>query len=63
MMDTRGTYMVMLWDHDLPAWSPGLASVHLDGPSSGLSWRQLGRALRELRKYWDDVSIFVEREN
>lgn len=64
MIDTRGTYSIYLLDHDTEDWSLDLSAEHLEGPSSGLSWRQIGAAIRELRQYWEpDLSIFVEREN
>ena len=61
-MSTTATYRISLFDHELDRWSLSLARDHLEGPSVGLSWREMGRALRRLRRQWDDLSILVEAE-
>ena len=62
------TYSVSVWDHDPddgsePHFSAELAREILDGPSAGLTLRQMGQTMRRLREHgFDDVSFLVERE-
>ena len=58
-----GTYCVLLWDHETDDWSEDLAIAHLAGDASGLSWREIGKAIRKLKWLgWTDESMHVERE-
>lgn len=65
------SYTVRLWDHD-PAddgsergeWSGELARAHLGRSNEGLTWREIGQAIRKLRSCgWSEVSVYVERED
>ncbi len=59
---TQPTFSIALWDCENEYWSEGLAALHLSGQSVELSRADLNLALRELRQYWDDVSILVTRD-
>ena len=59
-------YTVELWDHEKGDWSLTLAAAERMGePSTGLTWRGIGVALRTLRSagWEDDTSIHVKRED
>lgn len=57
------TYFVELWDHETQRWSADLARDCLKGPNVGLSWREIGKAIRVLRNHgWDDPTMYVERD-
>lgn len=57
-------YAVECWDPDKGhggSFSAPLARTFIR-KASGLTWRQLGRAIRVLRGYgWDDLSVYVYR--
>ena len=64
-------YSVELWDYD-PAedgsrpgeWSGFLARKILDGPNEGLTWREIGRAIKALlRASWSYETMYVQRED
>lgn len=68
----KPTYSIFLWDHnpradepfDYPRhWSTKLAAEHLQERSTGLSLREVGRAIRKLREGWSNITILVERED